>query len=103
MAFEVDLDKLEKAFSILVGEMRGVVGNKFRQDKYINYWSVPENEMFFLDKPQQLCVGDLRDDWKTLESILEDDSLEHPVLLSNIAYIILAIAHSSTDLQIPAV
>ena len=57
------------------------------------YWEILSDEMYDLDKPPKLGMGQLYDDWAFLAEILEDESEAIPPMLIHIAPILMYIAY----------
>lgn len=83
---EIDLVQLREIVNRLLDhaiETRGVKRCELK-DNY--YWSVPESSLYDVDnKPPQLEVGSLIDDWKFVLSVLDKDKSPVAYQLTEVA------------------
>jgi hypothetical protein len=72
---KLKLDNLEKMISIILNKYRDVNGNEILiENDY--YWDIDENELYSVsNEPKDFSIGQITDDWRTLESSLGSDDL----------------------------
>lgn len=88
---KVELEDIERMISSILLKYREFHGNEIEiENDY--YWKVDENEVYVLDTdPKDFSIGQLTDDWKTLQHSFESDDLI-PYDLQRISNILTALS-----------
>lgn len=72
---KIDLDKLEQAISILLSQFKKNTGNEI-EIKNDFYWDMSTEDIYnpYIE-PKNVSLGQLTDDWQTLEKSVNSNSL----------------------------